>query len=213
MFSPPRPLDGGTPLYVAPTRSYRRLMLALLGVLVVLALVVFALIVVVAWQMAAQLSLMAAVVTLAVFGVLLLVLLVLITINAALQSSMIFAVTTQGLTVATPYRRARFVPWAQVAALEPSPGRLMRGAVVAVLADGSRLTASLTNASLGYAHPAAPPHLSSPHPGPGAAAPVPLRAALDGLARYRRGEFADASLRAPAPRAASNGSAAQPPAC
>lgn len=207
MFSPPRPVDGGTPLYVAPTQGYRRLMFVLLGVLVVLALVVLALTVVIAWQMAAKLSIAAAMVTLAVSGFLIVVLLVLIMINAVLQSSMVFAVTTQGLTLATPYRRARFVPWAQMAAIEPSQGLLMRGAVVVVLADGTRLTASLTNASARYAHPPAPPHL-----GPDTGAPVPLRAALDGFARYRGGEFADSSLRAPGPPAASNGAAARPPA-
>ncbi|MGP9747126.1 hypothetical protein [Brachybacterium sp. AOP29-B2-41] len=207
MISPPRPADDGTPLYVAPTRGYRWLMLVLLGVLAVLALVVLALAIFIAWQIAAKLSTAAAVVILVVFGFLIVLLLALIVVNAVLQSSMVFAVTTQGLTFAPPYRRARFVPWAQVAAIEPSRGMLMRGAVAVVLEDGARLTASLTNASAGYAHPPAPSHLS-----PDNGAPAPLRAALDGLARYRRGEFAEPRLRPPGPPAASNEFAARPPA-
>lgn len=116
MLRPPRPRDDGTPLYIAPTPGYRRLMLALLG------------------------------------------LLVLIGINIALQ-------------------------------------------------DGTRLTASLTNSSAGYAHPPAPPHF-----GPDTGVPGPLRAARAGLDRYHRGEFPGSGLTAPGRPAASNGSAAPPPA-
>lgn len=170
MLRSPRPLDDGTPLYLAPTPGYRRLMLALLGLLAVGALL-------------------------------------LIGINVALQSSMVFAVTTHGLTLAPSYRRARPIPWASVVAIEPSQGLLMKGAAVVTLQDGSRLTAPLTNTSAGSALPPAPPHL-----GPDTGAPVPLRTALDGLDRYRRGEFSGARFTAPGRPAESNGSAARPPA-
>lgn len=184
MPTAPSTLDAGVTLYVAPTTGYRRLIMTLLIVVAVLAVLVFgaAILLVV---ILAQASGAAAFIVAAIFFPLLLLLFALIGLNAWLQWGLTFAVTTTGLTLCPPYRRARFIPWPEVAAVEASTSTFMRGAVVAVLSDGTRLTASLTNASAAFAHPQPPPHL-----GPYDGSPTPLRAARDGLLRFRAGEFA-----------------------
>lgn len=187
MRGAPHPGDGGDLLYAAPTPGYRRMILLLLAVVAALTLLIAGLSVLLV-VILAQISGALAVVTGLVVGVLLLVLLALMVINLVLQSSMTFAVTTRGIALAPPYRRVRSIPWQRIAAIEASQSMLMKGATIVVLQDGTRLTGSLTNASARFAHPPAPPHL-----GPDADAPVPLRAARDGLDRFRRGEFAGSS--------------------
>lgn len=208
MVASPRPLDDGAPLYIAPTARSQRLMTVLYGVVAVMALLLLVSGALVTFVIA-QLSTAAAILVVAVFGVLMLALLVAAVIALIAQHGMVFAVTTQGITLVPPYRRARAIPWSRIAAIEPSRTWMMRGAVVVLLEDGTRLTASQTNASARSAHPPAPAHLGPGNGEPGT--PVPLRAALDGLERYRRGEFAGTGVTAPPPPAAPNGPAAPPP--
>lgn len=204
-FSPPiAPIGQGT-LYTSPTPRSQRLMFALYGLVGVLLLVMLGLVVLIV-----VIGYVRSIPGISAAGLLIgipwLVCVATLVVTLVMQAQMVFSVTTKGITLTPPYRGPRTVPWAEISRIEPSASWLMRGATVVVLQDGTRLTASQTNASAAFLHPPAPPHL-----GPDNGAPTPLRAALDGLERYRRGEFSGAGVTAPHPPGASNGPSAPPP--
>ncbi|MBB5831158.1 PH domain-containing protein [Brachybacterium aquaticum] len=102
-----------------------------------------------------------------------------------LGQRMRFTVTTAGVLIRTMFRTRR-IPWEQIARIEVDTGWVHQGQTVAVLHDGRRIRAPITEARSAMRRGE-----STWDHGPDLTAPArPTRAAIDAHRRWLRGEFA-----------------------